>query len=1071
MKFFVKISLSTLLTVIVNISVAQSPGNVSSNLSIWLKADAGAEELASDAAEDGDALLNWLDQSSSSNDVTQSTGTDQPIWRNSGADLINFNPIVEFDGTNDDMQDANGILGGSSYTDLNVYFVARTNTVQNSMIFQESTTSDRISAHVPWSDAVYYWDAGNTLSTQRISGAWGGTAGEPYLWSNLFSTTSGQTISSTRQSFSRDGLTVASDNTGSSFTGNNGSFNIGSNSGTSTWMHADIAEFIAYTGSISAAQHNQIESYLSLKYGATLSNSGGGTDGDYVSSSGSTIWDASANSTYHNDVFGLSRDDNSGLDQRVSASKNSDGVLILANDNDFTNANNNGSRTSLDNSEFAIVGNNNGAASWTTTGAPSGFELLNRVWKIEETGTIGTIYFQFDVGDSDFDLPALRSGTNYYLVADTDGDASLADETPFALTNSSGNLWTSSLDFSDGAIFTLVSETVGTPGGISATLMVWLDATSGTEEAASDDAEDGDAMLNWLDKSVAGNDVTQSTASNKPIWRNSGADLVNYNPIVEFDGSNDYMADATGVMGASTFNDLNVYYIGRTNTVQDSWLFREVTNIDKYSVHLPWSDNNVYWDTGYNYGDYRLSGAWGGTTGQAYLWDFLYSTTSGQTLSATKQAIIRDGQVIHSDNTATANTGDNNAFSVGGRGDGTQSMHADIAELILIADPVSSTDHNKIESYMALKYGITIDNTDGGTDGDYIDSDATTIWDASDGSSFHNDVIGIGRDNSSGLLQKQSTSPDDSVKIYVGTLAASNSANSGTITNNNSFVVIGHNDGINNGDVTEKPAGIYSKLGREWKITNTNFSDSYTIVFEWKEEGAFDINDIRFLVDSDGDFSDATILSSSDGLTFTEGSVIISGITTSMIPMNSTKYITFASASSATPLPVELLSFEVYAEERKAVLNWITASEVNNDFFIIQNSTDAVSWHDLDSTNGRGTTNEYSSYKYIHTDPVDGINYYRLKQVDYDGTYSYSDLKFIELTPKPKLNLFPNPINSNQTVTFTSSPNFDGEIKIYNSVGSCVRIISGQNELLIDLIPGIYFVEFDNEVQKLLIHD
>jgi hypothetical protein len=65
----------------------------------------------------------------------------------------------------------------------------------------------------------------------------------------------------------------------------------------------------------------------------------------------------------------------------------------------------------------------------------------------------------FDVADSDFDIPMLNAGTNYYIVYDTDGDNSLTDETPSVLTNSSGDIWDiSSINPSDGRIFTLATE-------------------------------------------------------------------------------------------------------------------------------------------------------------------------------------------------------------------------------------------------------------------------------------------------------------------------------------------------------------------------------------------------------------------------------------------------------------------------------------------------------------------------------------------------------------------------------------------------------------------------------------
>ena len=85
----------------------------------------------------------------------------------------------------------------------------------NSFIFRESTTDNRISVSIPWSNSTYYWDAGSTDANDRLSAAWGGSVDTPYIWSNLFSTTSGQTISSVRQAILRNGFQLATDNTAS----------------------------------------------------------------------------------------------------------------------------------------------------------------------------------------------------------------------------------------------------------------------------------------------------------------------------------------------------------------------------------------------------------------------------------------------------------------------------------------------------------------------------------------------------------------------------------------------------------------------------------------------------------------------------------------------------------------------------------------------------------------------------------------------------------------------------------------------------------------------------------------
>jgi len=239
---------------------SQSPGNVSAGLSLWLKADAGVEKSTGLAAVDNDVVLNWLDQSGNSNDVTQATASKKPIFESDASNKINFYPVVKFDGSNDELIDGTGILGAAAYTDVNAYIISKTNASANDVTFSEQTLSgEHLAGYLTWSGTTY-WDAGNyTAATNRISAGWGGTANTPYLWSLLFSTTSGQTYAGKKQLIQRNALTTTSDNTGTSFSGNNNAFHLGNFwNGTTTYCwQGEIAECIIYTGAITAAEHNK----------------------------------------------------------------------------------------------------------------------------------------------------------------------------------------------------------------------------------------------------------------------------------------------------------------------------------------------------------------------------------------------------------------------------------------------------------------------------------------------------------------------------------------------------------------------------------------------------------------------------------------------------------------------------------------------------------------------------------------------------------------------------------------------------------------------------------------------
>ena len=104
------------------------------------------------------------------------------------------------------------------------------------------------------------------------------------------------------------------------------------------------------------------------------------------------------------------------------------------------------------------------------------------------------------------------------------------------------------------------------------------------------------------------------------------------------------------------------------------------------------------------------------------------------------------------------------------------------------------------------------------------------------------------------------------------------------------------------------------------------------------------------------------------------------------------------SSGSGSSLPIELLFFDATPNQRVVDLNWATASELNNDYFTIERSKDGITWEALETISGAGTTNQRSEYNSIDALPFAGISYYRLKQTDYDGAYSYSAIKSVYMS-------------------------------------------------------------------------
>jgi hypothetical protein len=103
-------------------------------------------------------------------------------------------------------------------------------------------------------------------------------------------------------------------------------------------------------------------------------------------------------------------------------------------------------------------------------------------------------------------------------------------------------------------------------------------------------------------------------------------------------------------------------------------------------------------------------------------------------------------------------------------------------------------------------------------------------------------------------------------------------------------------------------------------------------------------------------------------------------------------------------LPVVWAEFNVRQKDASVLLEWSTSEEINNDHFIIQRSVDGINFEDVGKVMGAGNTSEKQQYTALDKNPHFGMNYYRLKQVDYDGGFDLSVLKSVYFDPVSKTN-------------------------------------------------------------------
>ena len=141
-------------------------------------------------------------------------------------------------------------------------------------------------------------------------------------------------------------------------------------------------------------------------------------------------------------------------------------------------------------------------------------------------------------------------------------------------------------------------------------------------------------------------------------------------------------------------------------------------------------------------------------------------------------------------------------------------------------------------------------------------------------------------------------------------------------------------------------------------------------------------------------------------------------------------------------LPVEMTNFKAWQSEENVELAWTTASEVNNEGFEIEQKAGDTEWRFLDFMPGSGTSFEEQSYSFLHTAPSRGLNYYRLKQLDFDGGSEYSPVVSVQLAGGSKqLAVSPNPVTSGTLkLSFPDTDFESGFLDLFDAKG--VKVLS-----------------------------
>ncbi len=224
-------------------------------------------------------------------------------------------------------------------------------------------------------------------------------------------------------------------------------------------------------------------------------------------------------------------------------------------------------------------------------------------------------------------------------------------------------------------------------------------------------------------------------------------------------------------------------------------------------------------------------------------------------------------------------------------------------------------------------------------------------------------------------------------------------------------------------------------IGVTWYINEeVSGGSNVELTLQWKtsdEVGGFNIANTPFISHHNGHFWEKYEVPFTTGTLNTLPYLKGTGIT---------EFSPVSAGSGDSPLPVTLVDFFAKAENNLISLYWKTASETNNDYFDIERSKDGVRFSKIGQVNGSGNINYMKNYSFIDESPAEDINYYRLKQVDYDGSSSYSSVvSAVCFEIKGfTFDLIPNPVMNDNIILQTNTTEEVNiqKIQIINSTGS-----------------------------------
>lgn len=495
------------------------------------------------------------------------------------------------------------------------------------------------------------------------------------------------------------------------------------------------------------------------------------------------------------------------------------------------------------------------AANGTFFGVVEEGNSVTRRYIVANIGSCGLDITDLESSNPDFTvtspypIPYNNLPSYFYIVIDVTFNA--------PASGSGTQTSTVSIDNNDNTTFTfnvsaeMFDFNIPGPGGVTADFRLWLKTTRGV-------VKDGSSKVSlWEDLGSNGKSASQPVSVNQPTYMDDIASNINFNPVVKFENDG-------GSLEQYMFNVDNGFYSQdmfivmipeetMTSASPRNTIFAGVAKKDIFDVTFDVDDI-----TGVGFGDYTIRDANEvltyaqdidislGLFNTTFETGSSYSNTIPGVLNVRNNLLTTAQELLYKSDILTSVTSINDIpyTNVGyvdgslwqgtpywiGRNYGIQgSLNGSIAEIMTFAERVDNDSRQKIESYLAIKYGITL-GTSTQAEKDYVNSFGTKVWDISNNLGYNYHVAGIGRDSISDLNQKQSKTINltNEITIGIGGLYNTNSANPNEFNKDGDFLVWGCDNGAFTGTNTNNitlSSGVstsLTRIDRKWKIVESS---------------------------------------------------------------------------------------------------------------------------------------------------------------------------------------------------------------------------------------------------------